>query len=231
MEANLLNLILRRQARAAEAVDEDLSAAGHLRELIRHLGSGRGQGIDLFRRQRGREAVVTPLIGALVDDRDGLLQRDRQGAAVVWFSPRLTGGADEWPEAVHRHGHLIRPRREVREGGDAAAARPASRYSTPAASTTTTVALTSAELVSSCTVTTQRRASRYGWRGRSDGRGLRQPWRGGRPPGRRPAAPRSILLHSCADAHFFSKRPALIFGLTSTFSMVHTIDGLPSTAR
>ena len=79
VEADLLDLILRRQPAAAEAVDEDLRARpGHLRELLGHLVRIVGQRVDLFRRQGLREAVVAAIVGGLIGHGDLFGDRDRQ---------------------------------------------------------------------------------------------------------------------------------------------------------
>ena len=92
MEADLLNLILRRQAAAAEAVDEDLRArTGHAHQLLGHLVRIVRQRIDLILRERLREAVVAAIGGALILDDDGLFdRRQRRGAAWCGSSPRRT---------------------------------------------------------------------------------------------------------------------------------------------
>ena len=79
-EADLLDLVLRRQAAAAEAVDEDLGArAGHLRELVGHLVGIVREGVDLVLRQRLREAVVAPLGGIRLGHGHVLADGHRQG--------------------------------------------------------------------------------------------------------------------------------------------------------
>ena len=68
-EADLLDLVLRRQPAAAEPVDEDLRArTGHLRELLGHLVGIVRERVDLLLRQRGGEAVVAPLGGVGLGD-------------------------------------------------------------------------------------------------------------------------------------------------------------------
>ena len=122
VEADLLNLILRRQAAAAEAVDEDLRAgSGHAHQLLGHLVRIVGQRIDLVLRQRLREAVVAAIGGALILDDDGLLDR-RQGQAqrgAVLAAAHVERRRDR-TEAVGRGLHLVGAGIEVLEDRDAA---------------------------------------------------------------------------------------------------------------
>ena len=89
-EADLLNLILRRQPPAAEAVDEDLRAGpGHLRQLLGHLVGVVGERVDLLLRQGGREAVVATRRRIDVGDRHFFLIASGS-VSVIWLAPRRT---------------------------------------------------------------------------------------------------------------------------------------------
>lgn len=109
MEANLLNLIFRRQAAAAEAIDKDLRAgAGHAGQLVGHLVWIVGQRVDLILCQCLREAVVAAIGRAHVLHHHGLLDRRHrqpQGGAVVaaTHSDRRGNG----PKALGRRLHLV----------------------------------------------------------------------------------------------------------------------------
>ena len=72
VEADLLDLILRRQPAAAESVDEDLRARpGHLRQLLRHLVGIVRQRVDVVLAVRVvREPIVATRLGALFADLD-----------------------------------------------------------------------------------------------------------------------------------------------------------------
>src|SRR6266511_2334330 len=85
MEANLLNLILWRNAAAAEPVHEDLRArTRHLLQLLRHLVGIIGQRIDLFLRQRLREPFFAQDIRALFPNDDLFSERHgKRGQRVV----------------------------------------------------------------------------------------------------------------------------------------------------
>ena len=88
VEANLLDLVLRRQAAAAEAVDEDLRAGpGHLRQLLGHLVGIVGERVDFVGREGLGEAVVAAIVRGLVGHgdllRDGDDQRRRRGVVAA----------------------------------------------------------------------------------------------------------------------------------------------------
>ena len=122
MEADLLNLILRRQSSAAKAIDEDLRARpGHALQLLRHFVRIVRQRIDLILRERLRKPVVTAIRGALILDDDGLFDR-RQGepqrGAVL--ATAHVEGRREGAEAVGRCLHLVGAGIQVLENGDAA---------------------------------------------------------------------------------------------------------------
>ena len=121
MNANLLNLRLRRQAAAAKAIDVNLRAgSGELRELIGHLVGIVRQRVDFVGGERLREPVVATLRRAFSLDIDRLLHaRNREThRGLVVAAPdgqRPARGV----EAVRRRGHLIGGRRQPFEHDDA----------------------------------------------------------------------------------------------------------------
>ena len=121
MKADLLDLILRRQAPAAEAVNEDLRAGSrHARELVGHLVGIIGQRIDLVLREGLREAVVAPIGGALILDDDRLLDggKSQPQRGLVASLPEVVWGR-KGAEAFRTRLHLIRTGVEGRELGHA----------------------------------------------------------------------------------------------------------------
>ena len=122
MEANLLDLILRRQPTATKAVDEDLRARpGHALQLFRHLVRIVRQRIDLFLGERLRKAVVAPIRDALVLDDHGLFdrsQREPQRGAVL--AAAHVDGRRNGTEAVGRGLYLVGAGIQVFKSGNAA---------------------------------------------------------------------------------------------------------------
>ena len=136
VEADLLDLILRRQPAAAEAVDEDLRARpGHARELLGHLVRIVGQRVDLVLGERLREAVVAAIGGALIlhDHRlfDGGQRQPQRGPVLAAPHGERRG---QRTEAFGDGLDLVGARVEVDELRDAAIvhrARSARRRSNP----------------------------------------------------------------------------------------------------
>ena len=122
VEPDLLNLILRRQPAAAEAVHENLRAgAGHAHQLVRHLVRIVRQRIDLFLRERLREAVVAFIGGALVFDHHGLFDtRKRQPQRRPILAATHGERRRDRPETFSCGLDLVLPGRQVFEDRHAA---------------------------------------------------------------------------------------------------------------
>ncbi len=121
LEADLLNLILRRQPAAAEAVDEELRARpGHLHQLLGHLVGIVREAGNVVGRQRRREAVVAARCGALFLDEHLFANRDgerRDCRVVAALDGERHGHA---LETVRLDAHLVVAGHQVAEGCDPA---------------------------------------------------------------------------------------------------------------
>ena len=94
VEADLLDLILRRETPAAKAVDEELCARpGHLPQLLRHFVRIVRQPIDLLARQRRGEAVVAPRSAALISVTSTCSRNATVSVAMAVLLPRRTATA------------------------------------------------------------------------------------------------------------------------------------------